>query len=115
MTVKRNGDFFHTRIPRIKIEDVNLSKKDLEEIDDRRHVADISSNLKNLYFLPYYFNENAEVENKLEFIDENLGEEVFSLEKEQENPFLQPLQRGDKIIAVDGIKINGDPLKTLLK
>ena len=113
LTLKRNGTIFHVKIPKVKIEDINLNKFDKEEIDDWRHELGIKSKLSDLFFLPFYFNENAVVENKLDFIDENLSESIFAIDSR--TVFSRELLRGDKILAVDGISVTSsyDILKFL--
>ena len=113
LTLERSGQFFHAKIPKVKIEDINLNRFDREEIDDWRYESGIKTKLSNLYFLPYYFNENGVVESRLNFIDENLSNILFKVD--ERNQFSKSLERGDRIVAVDGIKIESayDILKLL--
>lgn len=115
LTVKRGNSFFQTVLPKIKLEDVKLSRSMENEIDDWRHDEGIKTKLKDLYYLPYFFNEKALVENQFTFIDEQLSKEVSALD--QRSPFSIPLMKGDKIVAVDGIKVTSaqDILKTIQK
>ncbi len=103
ITVKRGGSYFQIIVPKIKLEDVKLSKKDENEIDDWRHETGIKSKVKELAFLPYFFNEKTIIENKFTFIDEQLSKEIFTLDKR--SPFSAQLLKGDKIVAVDGMQV----------
>lgn len=113
LTIERKGEYFQAKIKKVKIEDINLNKFDKEEIDDWRYESDIQTKLSDLYFLPYYFNENGVVESRLDFIDENLAKSLFDIDPR--NSFSKVLERGDRIVAVDGLGVSSayDILKVL--
>ena len=101
LTIQRQKAIFTVKLPRVKIGDLQLSKFDREEIDDWRHENKMNIAFDQLYFIPYYFNENGVIETPIEIIENN-DEKYFS---EERNILSKPLQRGDKIIAVDGKKV----------
>lgn len=115
LTIKRNDQFLHARLLKVKIDDLSLSKYDQNEIDDWRHDSNIQLNLKTLSFLPYHFDERGMIKNKVQFIDTKLEEEVFKLDPR--DPFSIELEKGDMIVAVDGIRTDSavDILKLLQK
>lgn len=105
LTLKRKENYFHVKLAKVKVQDVNLNKFDKEEIDDWRHEIELKTKLSDLYILPYYFNENGAIENKLELFDETLSNNIFALDLR--NPSSSRLlERGDKIVAVDGIAVS---------
>ena len=58
---------------------------------------------QKLYAIPYILNNECVVEGELKFIDKDKQSEAFN-----DHPFLEienPLQDGDKIIAVDGVPV----------
>jgi regulator of sigma E protease len=113
VTIKRGDTVFHTKIPRVQIQDLQLSSFDKEEINDWKHETKIKDSLDNLYFLPYYFNENGVIEERLGFVEEQTEKKVFSINGR--SFFYENLKRGDTIIAVNGKRVNSsfDILKNL--
>lgn len=104
MTIQRDENILHIKVPKVKVQDLRLSKLDLEQYDDWKHETNLKDSLEDLYCLPYYFNENCIVENRLDFVDDNLAKEIFV--QEDSNTFQNILKRGDKILAVDGKTVN---------
>lgn len=104
LTIQRNGKKMFARVPRVRVEELKLDSEVREELTDWQHEAQlISTKIPQLYFIPYNLTPDAVVENQLKFIDKEDQEQEFPA-----NPFseiAQPLQKGDKIIAVDGVPI----------
>lgn len=103
LTVKRGEQIFQTRIPRLKVGDIQFMDNGLEEINDWQHESDIRARTSDLYFIPYDLTHNAMVENPLTFIDQNLEEHSFQAKPRSMMEI--PLERGDQIIAADGTAI----------
>ena len=103
LTVERKGNIFHSKIPKVKIEDLSLSKWDREELDDWRHEADLKLPLQELYFLPYLLNVDNEVSSRINFIEEKDQKRAFLVC--ERCPYFHPLQKGDRILAVNGVEI----------
>jgi regulator of sigma E protease len=113
LTIQRGNSVVHSIVPRIKFEDVKLSYYDKQEIDDWRYFAKIKQKLSDLYFIPYYINQDAVVENNLTFFDEDQLKGIN--EENIRNKYFNPLHRGDKILAINGVKIKSsiDLLKSI--
>ncbi len=100
LTFKRNGQIFHSKIPRVKIDDFHLTKSQREDLEDWRYEANISEKFSQLYFVPYLLSYDNVVEGTLHFIDERDQERVFTQCKRCS--FFNPLRKGDQILAIDG-------------
>lgn len=110
LTFQRDGNIFHNKINLLKISDLKISSNFENELEDWRYSENIKTNLSDLNIIPYFFNDQAIVENPLIFIDESNYQFPNS-----RNMYNVPLKKGDKILAVSGIKINNasDLLKEL--
>ena len=113
LTVLRKKNIFHVKIPKIQLEDLKLPFYDKEEINDWRHDAKIKTSFSDLYYLPYYFNENCVIEDEFNFVEDSQKEKVFNFDTR--NPYDKKLFRGDKILAINGTQIRNsvDLLKNL--
>jgi len=103
LTLQRKGEIFHVKMPRVKIEDLKVNRFDKEEIDDWRHESKIKQQFADLYFLPFYFNENGVIETPIDFVDEK---EAKINAPDTRSPFSKNIKRGDRIIAVNGKRVN---------
>ncbi len=105
VTVRRGSNILLRRVPRVRIEELKLSPEIKEEILDWQFEAKLKgAKLQKLYYIPYNLNNEGLVEGPLKFIDQEKDQEVFS-----KNPFGQvdqPLQEGDRILAIDGEEIH---------
>lgn len=101
VTAERNGYIFHSKLPTAKVEDLSLSRWDKAELDDWKHEAGLQQPLNDLYFLPYLLNVDNEVLSRINFIDEQDQQKAFVVC--ERCPYFHPLERGDKVLAVDGI------------
>lgn len=104
MTIERNGEKILRRVPRIQVEELKLNPTYREEIVDWQYEAGLNQiKTRNLYTIPYDLNQKGETEEILDFIDKDKKEEAFP-----ENLFSdieEPLITGDRIIAINGKKV----------
>lgn len=104
MTIQRGPETLLARVPRIKIDELKLDAMARGELLDWEHESGLKSKLNQLYFIPYNLNSEAVVENRLNFIDQEVSSKVFG-NMPSANAIDLPLQEGDKIIAIDGYPI----------
>jgi regulator of sigma E protease len=104
LTVERDDEIFQTKVPRVHVDDLKMSGWQRGEVDDWQHEAGIRSRLQDLSFIPYSLSPDARVEHRLDFIDEN--DQVKAFQNCQRCSYFNPLQEGDKILAVDGQAIH---------
>jgi len=100
LTVEREGTIFQTKVPRVHVDDLKMNGWQKGEIDDWQHEAGIRTRLQDLAFIPYNLSSDARVENRLQFIDEKDQQKAF--QSCQRCSYFNPLQEGDRIVAVDG-------------
>jgi regulator of sigma E protease len=100
LTVEREGQIFQTKVPRVHIDDLKMSAWEKGEVDDWQHEAGIKTKLQDLNFIPYSLSPNCVVEARLAFIDE--ADQVRSFQRCQRCSYFNPLQEGDRILAIDG-------------
>jgi len=105
LTVQRGQETILLRVPRIKVEELKLDPEVREELIDWQFEAQLrDSKFQNLYTIPYNLNNDSVVESTVKFIDQEKEKEAFP-----EHPYSvleTPLEKGDKIIAVDGIPVS---------
>lgn len=104
LTVQRGNEVFQTKVPRIHVDDLKMSLVERAEIDDWQHEAGLKGRLQDLYFIPYNLSPTADVESRINFIDEE--DQVRAFQKCQRCAFFNPLQEGDKILAIDGYSVH---------
>ncbi len=104
LTIEREGKTFLARVPRLAISDLRLTKVEKEELDDWRYEAKIENKIDELAFIPYNLKSNAVVENSLGYIDSKSQSKNY-FEPTERTYSENALQKGDKIIAVQGEKI----------
>ena len=100
LTVQRNGEVFQTKVPRVHIDDLKMNGWQRGEVDDWQHEAGIRSRVQDLSFIPYSLSPDARVEHRLDFIEEK--DQAKAFQTCQRCSYFNPLQEGDKILAVDG-------------
>lgn len=103
VTVRRNGEIFQTKIPRVPLNDLKLSMIEKAEIGDWQHEAGLKARFQDLYFIPYNLSPHCVVENRFSFIDEEDQKKAF--ESCERCSHFYPLQEGDQILAVDGTPV----------
>ena len=103
LTVVRESKTFVTLVPRLKVSDLHLSSTERGEFDDWRYEAKLSENLQDLFFIPYNLSSEGIVEAPLSFLGKDAQEHVYK--QPQRAPFEKPLEKGDRIVAIDGYPI----------
>jgi regulator of sigma E protease len=103
VTAERDGRIFHSKLPKAKLDELKLSRWEKAEFDDWKHEANISSSVQDLYFLPYVTDVNNRVLSRVSFIDPEDQKKAFLVC--ERCPYFHPLERGDHILAVDGIQV----------
>jgi regulator of sigma E protease len=104
LSVEREGEIFQTKVPRVHIDDLKMSAWEKGEVDDWQHEAGIKTKLQDLSFIPYSLSPDCVVENRLAFIDEE--DQIRAFKRCQRCSYFNPLQEGDRILAVDGQKVS---------
>ena len=100
LTVQRGSEVFQTKIPRVHIDDLKMASWEVGEVSDWQHQTGIKGRLQDLTFVPYTFSSNCVVENRIQFIDSQ--DQTKAFQKCQRCAYFNPLQDGDRILAVDG-------------
>ncbi len=104
LTVQRGETIFHSKVPRIHLDELSMTRTQKEELDDWQHEENLSGRFENLYFIPYLLSHSGKVEGRLDFIDEADQKKAF--ETCQRCAYFNPLQKGDRIVAIDGKTIS---------
>ena len=104
LTVQRGSEIFQTRAPRVHMDELKMSAVERAEIDDWQHEAGVKGRLQDLYFIPYNLSPVADVESRLRFIDEQ--DQLRAFQTCQRCAYFNPLEEGDKILAIDGIPVH---------
>lgn len=113
LTVSREGKTFIARAPRVQVDELKFDGAFREELTDWQHAQGLGDiKFPKLITLPYNLTNEAVVENGVPFIDKEKNEPKNYL-----SSIDQPLQPGDKIIAVDGtpVKSAAELLKLIQK
>jgi len=95
VTIQRDGAFTHVKVPRVRLDDLKLTGYERAEVGDWQYEATLKGKLQDLYFIPYSLSPDGVVERALGFIDPAT----------QPKNYLNTLREGDRIVAVDGIKV----------
>lgn len=104
LTFERNGQLFLSRVPRLLISDLCLTSEQKNELDDWQHEVGFKAKTSQLYFIPYLLNHDSVVEKSLSFMDCN-ADKVQPV-TEARHPLAIILQPGDRIVAIDGIRVS---------
>ncbi len=94
VTVDRNGKQLDLQVPRVLLGDLKLSEEQKDAFVDYKRQMHLEGALASTYFIPYFVSDGLYVTQELSFIEAE--------ERLNENS----LMKGDKIIAVSGIKVN---------
>lgn len=94
LTIRRADDTLLTRVPRVRIRDIQMESFEQNELEDWQYEARISGDLSQKYFIPFTITYDLSIEKPLSFVD-------------QSAQVLTPteLQVGDTILAIDGISV----------
>lgn len=104
LTVKRAGQTFLVRVPRLKVSDLIAAPAQRAEIEDWKHEANLKGRTSDLFFIPYNLASSCQVEYAFSYLNE---ETIEQQPKASMRSALEiPLQKGDQIIAVDGIPVH---------
>jgi regulator of sigma E protease len=104
LTVQRGNEIYLRRAPRIQVGSIKLDAQFKEELTDWQYESDlIKKKLSQLSFIPYVVNSENTVEFPARFIDKEDAKSVFPTLLHAKVD--EPLQEGDKILAVDGIPV----------
>jgi regulator of sigma E protease len=99
LTVERDSRKILLNIARVELGDLDLTNEQKDEFDDWRHEIGLQTPIRNLVYIPYFINSKLVVETEVPFIDDDLVHQEEAL-------LANKLQKGDKIIAVDGIPVS---------
>ena len=106
LTVKRGGETFISRQPRVPSSNLALPAHVRNELIDWQYEMGLKNGRSSdLYMIPFVINSEGYVEAPLAFIDQHDKEKAYPtshLTPQLENP----LQAGDRIIAVDGVPLS---------
>ncbi|MFI0434916.1 MAG: site-2 protease family protein [Parachlamydiaceae bacterium] len=104
VTIQRGQDVLLRLVPRVPIEELKLTSEVKEELVDWQFESQLQgTKIQKLYYIPYNLNNEALVEGLIKFIDQDKEGDVFT--KHPFSSLEQPLEPGDRIIAVDGISV----------
>lgn len=101
LTIRRGDETLLRRVPRVKVEELKLDANFREELIDWQFESQLNSTkIQQLFVIPYNLTNDGVVEDLVKFIDKDKEEEAFPVHLY--SPLDEPLQAGDKIIAVSG-------------
>lgn len=101
LTVQRGDQKFLARVPRFPIQEYKMDPQFREELVDWQYESQLNGvKFQQLLMIPYNLNNDGVVEESYKFIDAEKEPEAFP--KNLYSSLDNPLQKGDKIIAVDG-------------
>jgi regulator of sigma E protease len=104
LTIQRGGETLFKRAPRIQLSELRILPEQKAEIVDWQFELGMEERLGKLYYIPYDLSFDRTVESTLSFIDIEKEDMFFP-----DQPFSEEegaLMVGDKIIAVDGVKVD---------
>lgn len=100
LTVIRGDKRFFAKVPRVKINDLRLSSSDALEFGDWQHETGLKGS--GTYFIPYSVDTKGFVKDSYLFLGDD-SRELSVFDVEDASAFTEPLRKGDRIVAVDGI------------
>lgn len=104
LTVQRDQEVLFRRVPRVRAGELRLDPEFKEELIDWQFEAQLNGpKIQRLYTIPYNLNNECVVEEQVSFIDQDREEEAFS--HHPSSILEMPLEKGDRIVAVDGIPV----------
>lgn len=105
ITIQRGEDVLLRRVPRVHVEELKLDPEIKEELVDWQFESKLNGiKIQKLFYIPYNLNHSGVVESQIKFIDKDKEEEAFA-----KHPFSSldsVLEKGDRIVAVDGFPID---------
>jgi regulator of sigma E protease len=104
LTIDRNGERYLARVPRVQIHELRLSPLLKDEITDWQYASGLQGTRFNqLFTVPYNLTHDNVVEGPLRFVDSALEKALLS--PPYYTSLEAPLEKGDRIIAVDGVEV----------
>lgn len=103
LTIRRGNSYFLSRQPRVMGDDLNLPSQIKNELIDWAYEAGIKTRWQHLYMLPYDLTIDSTVQGPLSFIDPEGETSAFA--SHTTSALEAPLQKGDRIVAIDGVPI----------
>lgn len=100
VSVQRGSQAFLTRIPKLPASQISLGHYG-SEVDDWQYAMGLRKKNDQLQMIPYGISSHAVVEQPLSYIDEK----AESIPYFEGDSYSKPLQRGDRIVAIDGIPV----------
>ena len=100
LTIRRGNEIFFSRVPRLKISDLQIDNAQKAELDDWQHEAGLMSKVGQLCFIPYNLTNSCVVENSISYVGKDLETKQYLPEARKKMSL--PLEAGDVIVAVDG-------------
>ncbi len=101
LTIERDGEILFKLSPRSTINDFRLDPVTREELTDWQWEANLNlTPLRNLTFIPYELTGDNYVLDRIPYLDGTEPNELFI--KNSPKDLIDPLQPGDRILAVDG-------------
>ena len=105
ITIKRKDTIFHTKVARVKVEDLYLTTNEKEDLKDLKHnLPNNNIALNDLFFIPYKFNSKGEIEKAINFLDETFENKILN----GRSKFFTKIEKNDKIIAIDGKNVTNN-------
>lgn len=99
LTVQRGEKVHLFKIPRVQIGEYKLNVSQKAELVDWQYDAGIQGPVEKLFFIPYHLNEEGDVLDQYLFFDADVQKNVFLNAQ-------QTLEKGDHILAIDGMPIS---------
>ncbi len=101
VTVLRQDKPLLRRVPRVPIQELKVDQSIRNELTDWQYEAQLKGKkLQQIYMIPYNITNDATVEGPFKLIDEEQEKATFP--QIVTMPIDEPLQEGDRIIAIDG-------------
>lgn len=105
LTIKRNDKFIQRRVPRVHVQELKLEQSFRNELTDWQYESKLQGNkLQQLFMIPYNLTNDAVIEGPFKFIDTETEKKAFPQITLSELD--EPLEEGDRIIAVEGQPIS---------
>lgn len=104
LTVQRDHKTFLRRVPRVLVQELKLDPDFREELVDWQYEAQLHrQKVLKLYAIPYNMTADGVVESVFKFIEPEQQQQAFP--EVVTSPFNEPLEVGDRIVAVNGTPI----------
>lgn len=108
LTVERDAKTFLVKVPRLPMRDIRFSRDQLLELDDWSYEAGIRRSQEEAYFIPYFLEDDLKVGTLMSFVDKN-SQITHVSRLSPTSPIDGVLERGDRILAVDGQAVFSGP------